>query len=384
MPALIHPTALQAQTLCDEMTTLAYEFCNTQEYIEKGEAFKEKLFDLARLGEFGALSELTSQITYMLEESAYEKIAGKKPYAFQMKYETLEYHLKNFGAYPGKTVSYVWGDPVLDNLIVTSALKSQLPSFSNTLSGWMTLGMELAKTGSVAAWDLLFSSLGRIPEIQASAQGSAVLTIALFPEQVRMEHAELFQAHVDRYEEIAEGNGRYFQNHAERGSLFVQPRALYDALTSLDRVKTAYRYMSNDSSNGPDDYNIQRLIKDYGWLPDRSWQGFSQRSRSWGQSRFINSMILHLLTLELDGHEVSLRFGSPAEVLKVLGEHDTEHEFGVIRFQENRIDHLVDAAVGMVSGNDRYRKLREIGFSDELLVRCERLSEERLGADLGL
>jgi hypothetical protein len=383
MTAIIHPLAIEAQALCHDMTRLAYDYGEYEEYIAKGQALKAAITQLVNLGEYGALGELFKQTSLMLEPSTYERIVGRKPYSsLHLRFEALVFHLESFGAHPGETRQYVWGDAALDDLLVKSSLRSELPTNSMGARPWLALGGQLAKTGSVAAWDQLFTRLSGIEEIALFVQANAVLSLASFPPAVLVEHAELFDRHIDRYVASSGSNARYFTIDREYSPLRVQGTEFYDALFTLGREDIAYRYMSNDTLDEHNIFKIQSLMHKYQWVPDHTWAGFRNPRQSWGQNNTTNSIILYHLTQESDKVEIS--FSSPGEVFKALSYHGTTHDFGTIEFPARKIEALMNAAFNLIRGKDKYQQLKAVGFSDEQLALCERLNQERLESDLGL
>lgn len=383
MTALIHPIAIEAQALCHDMTKLAYDYGGYEEYIAKGQALKAAITQLVDLGEYGALGELFKQTSLMLEPSTYERIVGRKPYSsLHLMFEALVFHLENFGAHPGEIRQYVWGDAALDDLLVKSSLRSELPTNSMEVRPWLALGGQLAKTGSVAAWDQLFTRLSAIEEISVYVQSNAVISLASFQPTVLVEHAELFQGHIDRYVEASGAIIQYFTIYREHSPLRVQGTELYDALFTLGREDIAYRYMSNDTLDEHNTFKIQSLMHKYQWLPDHTWAGFRDSRLRWGHHHTTNSSILYLLTLETDN--VQLSFDTPSDVLKALSYHGTTHDFGTIEFPPRKIENLMNAAFNLIRGKDKYQQLKAVGFSDEHLALCEQLNQERLESDLGL
>ncbi|WP_410951586.1 hypothetical protein [Pseudomonas sp. S1(2024)] len=383
MTALIHPIAIEAQALCHDMTKLAYDYGEYEDYITKGKALKAAITQLVDLGEYGALGELFKQTSLMLEPSTYERIVGRKPYtSLHLRFEALVFHLENFGAHPGETRQFVWGDAALDDLLVKSSLRSELPTNFMGARPWLKLGGQLAKTGSVAAWDQLFTRMSEIEEIALFVQGNAVLSLASFPPAVLVEHAELFDRHIDRYVANSGSHARYFTIDREYSPLSVQGTEFYDALFTLGREEIAYRYMNNDILDEHNIFKTQLLMHKYQWIPDHTWTGFRDKRQHWGRNETTNSIILYLLTLE--NETADLIFSTPREVFKALSYHGTTHDFGTIEFPARKIEALMNTAFDLIRGRDKYQQLKAVGFSDEQLALCERLNQERLERDLGL
>lgn len=382
MSTLIHPLALEAEALCQEMTLLAHDYCLPEDYMAKGTALKKALVELAELGEFGALAILSNLTSHILGDSAYEKLTGKKAHSMSLQFEALEFHLKTFGCHPEKLREYVWGDPALDRLIVNSVLRSEPPTYGMEANSWISLGRDLAKKGSVQAWDHLFTELVKIDGISSFAGSSAVISIADFSQDVLLDHSQVFQRHVDQYAEASGTNPNYYKLNLDSTPVRVREPVLYDALETIDRLDIAYRYMNNDLTDDKDLLKIQKLMHRYQWSPDKNWDGYRNKRRYWGRSSASNSIILQLLTQEDDS--VSIIFDQKDSILRALSFHNTEHDFGKIEFTLSKIAFLINSAYDLTRGKNKYSELKADGFTDAQLALCERLNEERLGIDLGM
>lgn len=298
--------------------------------------------------------------------------------------EDLIKHFKRYSVHPGIVHDFISStdDADLQQIAVDSALRYAHFDVPYSLY-WGLLLKSLASTGDVSTWMYLSSALfhGSGSKVQRL---NAIMTVGWFDDAVLAEQRGLLSMHLsslieDSFMPIDVVAGLRIDN----GCMHPGLRGLR-VLKDLGFIEICHRTFNADIYDYSGVFQLQDKMKEFGWQPDsKALEKMSVLKATQAKDLAVSAAVHFLQTQSLPEQfgRHGWDLGYVADVLNLDGQ---PYPLGTINFNRSLVGRMIDRALDAVKIEQPYDRLRKLGVSEELAMTSIKVSQARLGSDLGL
>lgn len=378
-PQEAYETQLHGHHMCDLIIEMFQKQSYDSSYYDHAsEDLDKALHSLVEGRFFHYHAKLASRANNLIDSHHY---ARRAPSITQ---QDLIKHLKRYSVHPGIVHEFISStdDADLQKIAIDSALRYAHFDVPYSLH-WGLMLKELASAGDVSTWMYLSSALFHGSGSKAQRL-NAITTVGGFDDAVLAEQRGLLSMHLTS---LIEGS---FMPIDLVAGLRTDPGCMHPGLhghrvlKDLGLLGICHQIFNADIFDYDGIFQLQDKMKEFGWQPDSKALDKMSVLKATNAKELAMSAAVHFLQMR-SLPEKFARYGWDLEhVADVLNLDGQRYPLGTIRFNRSLVGQMIDRALDAAKIERPYDRLRKLGVSEELAMTSIKVSQARLGSDLGL